>query len=459
MKRHLMLKALLPVVFMLNFSVPAHASIDPDLDSTLQHCIDSLRIYYQLKGITAAAYIPGQGMWQGVTGVSYGAVPIDSSMILNMGSITKTFISAEIFKLIEAGQLSLNDTIGALLPPFNFVNPGITIRQLLSHRSGLAEYLNSGWQNSVNSDPYRIWNATDALDTFLTAPDGIPGAPFAYRNTNYALLGLLIESMKGDSLHNILRNDFITPLNLDDTYMEVFEQYPNTVPHNWSTPTLDPNQAWDAWNVPRIAASSSTEAAGGLFTSAADLAWWGYNLYSGNVISDSSISEITTFNTVAGGYFNGYGLGCMRFPYQGKTYWGHAGNFFGFAACMLYYPQYGVSVAVLINIDSYGSNVAKPLINFIVNDLTTGIHAPEGAMTFTLCPNPASGQLAVRSSRFAIRSIEIYSPFGEKVLDVQATSAGIQCQTYIDVSRLSPSVYFVKVETEKGSAVQKLIIQ
>lgn len=444
-------------LWVFSFSFRAHASVNPALDSALQHCIDSLLVNYQLKGITAAAWIPGQGMWEGVTGVSYGAVPIDSDMTLNIGSITKTFVSSEIFRLIEAGQLSLDDSIGGVLPPVNNVPSGITIRQLLGHHSGLAEYLNTAWQNSINADPYKVWSDAEALDSFLTAPTGIAGEPFAYRNTNYALLGMVIELLKGDSLHHVLRNDFITPLGMDDTYMEVFEQFPNTVPHNWSTPTLDPQLAWDAWNVPRTSASSSTEAAGGLFCTAADLAWWGYHLYSGNVISDSSLSEMLTFTPVGGGYFNGYGLGCMRFPYNGRTYWGHAGNFFGFAACMLYYPQDSISVAVLINIDCYGSNVAKPLINTIVNALITGIDEHPINERVSIFPNPVRDRFTVHHAECPIEKAEVYNVLGEKI-DARQYSIDNSSIT-VEVADLDPGIYFVKVTTVNGSKAEKVIIE
>src|SRR5690348_12195410 len=103
-------------LFIFQTTTPVHstAAVDPALDSALQHCIDSILAHYQMKGLTAAAYIPGQGMWQGVSGVSYATVPIDTDMVFSMGSITKTFIAAEILKLVEAGQLSLDDTLGAL---------------------------------------------------------------------------------------------------------------------------------------------------------------------------------------------------------------------------------------------------------------------------------------------------------------------------------------------------------
>src|SRR6187397_1220740 len=98
------------------------------------------------------------------------------------------------------------------------------------------------------ADPYRIWSGAEALDSFLTPATGVPGAPYYYRNTNYVLLGMVIETLTGDSLHHVLRNNLFTPLNLDDTYMYVFDSYPNPVPHMWNAPNFDPNQATDSWN-------------------------------------------------------------------------------------------------------------------------------------------------------------------------------------------------------------------
>ena len=457
MKKIYLLTWLWILVFGTVSRIPAKAAIDPALDSTLQHCIDSLLAYYQMKGISAAAYIPGQGMWQGVTGVSHATVPIDTDMIFSMGSITKTFIATEIFKLIDAGQLTLEDTIGSLLPPMDYVRGDIKIRHLLQHKSGLAEYLGMDWQNAMFADPYRIWSGAEALDSFLTPATGAPGAPYYYRNTNYVLLGMVIETLTGDSLHHVLRNNLFTPLNLDDTYMYVFDSYPNPVPHMWSAPNFDPNLATDSWNNPRISASSSTSAPGGLYATAEDLAWWGYNLYSGNVISTASLNDMLSFVTVNASYYNGYGLGSMRFPFNGRTYWGHAGNFWGYASCMAYYPQDSISVAVLINIDSYGSSVCMPLIDAIVNQLTTDIKSDKIENAFTLYPNPASSQVAVCSGQLAIESIEIFNSIGTE-MKTKTISTDLN-KMIVDISDFYPGIYFVRVHTVNGSEVRKLIVE
>jgi D-alanyl-D-alanine carboxypeptidase len=444
------------IIFLTITHTPVKAAIDPALDSTLQHCLDSVRAYYQMKGVSAAAYIPGQGMWQGVSGVSHATVPIDTDMVFSIGSITKTFIAAEIFKLIETGVLTLDDTLGSLLPPMNFVRGDIKIRNLLGHRSGLAEYLGIDWQNSMFADPYRIWSGEEALDSFLTAATGVPGGPYNYRNTNYVLLGMVIESLEGDSLHHVLRNNFFTSLNMNDTYMYVHEQLPNPIPHMWNAPNFDPNQATDSWSIPRISASSSTSAAGGLYATAADLAWWGYNLYSGNVISPASLSDMLSFVTVSSSYYNGYGLGCMRFPYMGRTYWGHAGNFWGYASCMMYYPQDQICVTTLINIDCYGSNAARPLMNELVNQLINTVESYQNNNSIDVYPNPANSRFTIGSSKFPVEAIEIFNSIGEKMTaNIISTDTN---KMIVDVEDFNPGIYFVKAISKNGIVVRKLIV-
>jgi D-alanyl-D-alanine carboxypeptidase len=456
MKKFYLPKFISLIIF-ISIAAPSRASVNPALDSALQHCLDSLLLEYGLKGMTAAAYIPGQGMWQGVAGVSHDTVPIDSNMILSMGSITKTFISAEIFKLIEAGQLSLDDTIGSLLPPMDYVRGDIKIRNLLGHRSGLAEYLGIDWQNAMLADPYRIWSGAEALDSFLTPATGVPGSGYVYRNTNYALLGMIIESLTGDSLHHVLRNNFFTPLNLDDTYMYVFDTYTNPVPHMWSAPNFDPNFATDEWATPRVSASSSTSAAGGLYSTAEDLAWWGYNLYSGNVISDSSIAAITTFYPVAASYYNGYGLGCMRFPYGGRNYWGHAGNFWGYAACMMYYPQDSISVGALMNIDCYSANATRPLMHLIVNSLITEIESYNESHSINIYPNPVNSQFRIHDSRCIIEEVELFNVVGERVNEMPYSVN--KNEAVVNIENLNPGIYFVKVISGERTRVEKLIVE
>jgi D-alanyl-D-alanine carboxypeptidase len=430
-------------------------TVDPALAAALQSSINTLRTSYQLEGISAAAFIPGQGTWQGVTGYSYDTIPIDSTMLFCIGSITKTFVASEIFKLVENHQLSLDDSLHSLLPAMNNVNPDITVRQLLGHRSGMADYLNPAWENSMFSNPFRTWYTPEVLDSFLTAPLGPPGSPWNYINANYALLGMIVEAQNSDSLHSVLRNNFLTPLGLNKVFMETFETYTDSIPHNWAAANLNPALAQDVSATPHEALWSSIEAAGGYFAKASDLAAWGYNLYSGNVISDSSLAEMTTFIPVSGGYFNGYGLGSMRFPYLSRTYWGHAGNFFGYAACLLYYPQDSVCVAVLINQDCIAANVAKPLMNIIVNHLGTGIADYENRNTISVYPNPVNSSLTISlPAQNENCTIELFGLAGNLIQKQNATGTA----TTLSTAALSNGTYLLRVSSSSGVSTQKIIV-
>jgi len=412
---------------------------------------------YNVKGISAAVYVPGKKMWKGVSGESYAGVPMDTSMLLSIGSITKTLVASEIFKLIEAGQLSLSDTVGALLPPITNVNTGITISQLLSHTSGMGDYLNSAWQTAMFSDLNALWYYPSALTAFCSPATGGPGSPWNYCNANYSLLGMIIEAKKSDSLHRVLRNDFINPFNLNNTHMEAFESYTNPIPHNWTTPTLNPALATDASGTPHNALWSSVEPAGGYFADAADIAKWGYNLYSGKVISPSSLTSMLSFIPVSSSYFNGYGMGSMRFVANGRTYYGHGGNYFGYAASMLYYPKDSICVAVLINQDCIATYEARSLMNVLINKLAT-VDINEAVLDnkVTIDPNPAHKQLSIHvPGNNTPVQIVITDVAGRTVYEANMNTRNIAVNT----ANFSAGAYFIKIITDRQTVVKQVVVK
>ena len=449
--------SLLVLLLLLNtFFTRAQSQINPVYATILQTALDSLREENGVKGMYAALYIPGQGIWQGVTGVSYGSHYIDTNMLFDIGSTTKTFVAAEIMKLIDEGMFELDDTISNLLPPMEYVTPEITVRQLLQHKSGLGEYLSLDWQNAMFDDLTRRWYSPETMDSFLTAPTGVPGGPWNYRNTNYVLLGMIAEAFRGDSLHNILRDDILTPLVLNNTYMEMFESYENDVAHNWSTPTFDPDLAVDVSWYPHEAMFTSTSFAGGYFCTAADLATWGYNLYSGKVLSQSSLDEMLNFTSVAGGYFNGYGLGCMRFVGNSGTYYGHAGNFFGYAASMLYDPIDSLCLALLVNTDCLSPYIAMPLMKIARDNLslTTGVENPVAAEQLNVYPNPVNSDLHIQLSITDEITVEIFNMEGKMVYNQTRRTDHF----HIDARLFPEGLYLIKIIEGKTVLTQKMVV-
>lgn len=437
------------------FSNPAQSQsgINPATATALQNSINVIRTSLQVKGISAAAYIPGQGIWKGVTGVSHDTVAIDTNMLFSIGSVTKTFVAAEIFKLIENGQLALTDSVHSLLPPLTNVNPNITVKQLLGHKSGLADYLNINWQNGMYADLYQVWYQPAPLNSFMPAPLAAPGGAYNYINANYALLGMIIEAKTGDSLHTVLRNNFLSPLGLTNTHMEVFETYPNTIAHNWAGPMASPTMATDESATPHEALWSSVSAAGGYFSDPTDLVKWGYNLYSGNVLNQSSLTEMLTFTNVSSSYFNGYGLGSMRFTGNGRVYWGHAGNYFGYAACMLYYPQDSICVAILINQDCYAANGARPFMNVTITNAAVGLKEAISNEKVYVFPNPTNTQLTI-SVDLGDHTFQLIDVTGKLVAEDKISDG----EYTLNTEQLSEGVYHLRVCSEKENFSTKVVI-
>lgn len=136
----------------------------------------------------------------------------------HLASVSKTFTAMAILKLIQDGKLSLNDSLQKFFPGFPY--EGVTVKLLLSHRSGLPNYLyfmeDLGWPRNVyctNEDVLQY------LMKYKPAGTGRPDTHFSYCNTNYSLLGLIVEKASGMSYEDYLKKTFFIPLGMKDTYV------------------------------------------------------------------------------------------------------------------------------------------------------------------------------------------------------------------------------------------------
>jgi D-alanyl-D-alanine carboxypeptidase len=446
---------LITVLLFSTFRLHAQGTIDTALSASLQTALNSLRTQYGVKGLSAAAFIPGKGVWQGTSGVSYGSVPIDSSMVFCIGSATKTFVATSVLKMVESGQLSFDDTLGALLQPHPNTAGSITIRQLLNHTSGMGDMTNPAWEQRMFQDPHGRWYFSKAFDSFCTAPVAAPGVSWNYSNANYALLGMVLETKRHDSLHHILRTDLLQPLQLQHLYMDVLEAPTGVMPHNWSTPNMQPSLAADSFATPHEALWTSIEPAGGYFSTAADLASWGYNLYSGKVLSSATMSEMLNFTPITDGFANGYGLGAMRFVRNGRSYWGHEGNFFGYASCMLYYPKDSICIAILANQDCIGQYIATSLINTLLTKIAAGIENPVEQASVRCFPNPAHTAVTIDLGAMnGGKQVSLYDVTGRL-----AYTAGTETtQLTISTTDLPEGVYAVRVEAGGRVTTGRLVV-
>jgi CubicO group peptidase (beta-lactamase class C family) len=144
---------------------------------------------------------------------------VDAHTPFHLASVSKTFTAMAILKLYEQGKLNINDEVSKYLPGFPF--PGTTIKLLLSHRSGLLNYVH--FMDRSNWNKRNFLTNNDVLQYIINHQSEVHGAPpgkhFEYSNTNYALLALIIEKTSGQSYADFITNTFFKPLQMQDSYV------------------------------------------------------------------------------------------------------------------------------------------------------------------------------------------------------------------------------------------------
>ncbi len=291
-------------------------------------------------GLTAAVISP-YGAWNGATGMATNEramVPDDQFAI---ASITKSLVAAQVMQLVEEGELGLDDPAADHLPPdLDFDTNGATIRELLGHRSGLPGFdpdLFDPEQESPSTDRQRAWTPAEMLGMVLADREP-PGVSFEYANTNYLLLGLVIEHVRAMPLAEAMRSGV---LDIDGVERLIYQPNevptePMAMPFGESTDVLEAGGGY----LPSLAAATSDGAAAAMASDSPSLARWWRAFCAGEIVSPASLTEMTTMH-------DGYGLGLYQPDPPGTV--GHGGEHIGYTALAGCLPKDGVVVVVLSN--------------------------------------------------------------------------------------------------------------
>ena len=306
---------------------------NPQLSDALQKTLEKVKGILKSDNISASLYISDRCFWEGAAGGTKQDpdVPVDSDMLFGFGSITKTFVAGIVLQLVEENKLGLEDPLGKWLPQYPNIDANITVRQLLNHGSGLDHFLhNESYWSEVEADLDRVWLPEDTLK-FVGPPLDIGSAPPKYSNTNYILLGMIIEATTGNSLEYELQSRITGPLQLDSTYLPKQD--------------FDPERWADSTNL-SSSVYSSVWAAGAIASTPREIAKWSHTLYSGNFLQPASLeSMLITEPRRIGRQEIPMGLGVLKLKVEGETAWGHGGTLYPFKSRTFYIPELGLSVA------------------------------------------------------------------------------------------------------------------
>jgi CubicO group peptidase (beta-lactamase class C family) len=269
--------------------------------------------------------------------------PTDPKIIFEIGSITKQFTAALIMKLEEQGRLRLDDSVVSYLPGYGFP-AAITLRMLLTHTSGLADFTNFAdigqWVRQGISETAALTEIAQAGLQFQ------PGSQYQYSNSNFYLLGSVIEKLTGQSYAANLEQSIFQPLALQNTYYVLPPANLAAAGYRNSGAGLVPAIIWDR---------SAAFAAGALSTNVDDLAKWDDALLSGKVVSAASFQQMTTSNGFfQNGFSYGFGLALSTFNNR-KLMW-HSGQIGGFTAENAVFLDNGFTVIVLTNDQDYDTD-------------------------------------------------------------------------------------------------------
>ena len=281
---------------------------------------------------------------------------ITDSTSLHIASVSKTFTAMAVLKLWQDGKCNIDDEFSKYFPTFNY--PGVTIRSLLNHRSGLPNYVhfmeNMGWDKKI------IISNEDVLDFLITrraeiANIGTPNRGFTYCNTNYALLALLIEKLSEKKFGDYLQQTFFSPLDMKHTF--VYENKDSgKVPLSYdgrgrAIPMNFLDKVYGDKNI---------------YSTPRDLLTWDKALTSGNLFTPRTLTEAyTPYSNEKPGIRN-YGLGWRMNNYpNGKKMIYHNGWWHGNNAAFIRLLADSATIIVLGNKENHGIYHAKDLAAFL----------------------------------------------------------------------------------------------
>ena len=339
------------------FPTAAFTAISPDAIASAMaaRLRDALVIMAESGGMTATLMSPS-GTWSGAAGKADGVHDLEVASQFGIASITKSVIAAQVMQMVEAGELSLDRPATDYLPAgFTFDTNGATLRQLLSHRSGIPDWYGDAMEKVMAADRGRIWTIDEVLAQ-VPKVRSAAGELFGYADTNYTLLGLVIEHVRKRPLVEVLRGGV-----LDVAGTERLVYQPDEAPSDpMAMPRGEPRSAFELGGgyLPSMSDASSAGPAGSIASDSISLARWWRAFCAGELVSQASLTEMST---MIGGR-EGYGLGLFDITESGTSV-GHAGASFGYvswAGCM---PEDGLVVTVLANfaVDDIGG-MARPLI-------------------------------------------------------------------------------------------------
>ena len=255
-----------------------------------------------------------------------------------IGSISKMFTATLIFQLIEEGKLDLSATLDEFFPMIPNAEK-ITIANLLNHRSGI--------HNFTSDSSYLKWNTESRTHSEMIEiisshkPDFNPGAKTEYCNSNYVLLGYIVEKIRQVPYNEVLQKQICSKAGLENTYLGGKTDVSKNESFSY--------QYTSEWEKQPETDMSIPQGAGAVVSTSSDLCKFIIALFSNQLVSDASLKSMMNIT-------DGLGMGMMKLPFYEKESYGHGGAIDAFNSMVCYFPKEQVAIAYCANGTIYSGN-------------------------------------------------------------------------------------------------------
>ncbi|MDX1364204.1 MAG: serine hydrolase domain-containing protein [Arenibacter latericius] len=272
----------------------------------------------------------------------------DDNTKYRIGSISKTFTAALVFRAIEEGKIKLEQTIEGYFPTVKNSNL-ITIANLLNHRSGIYNFTNDEAYLEYNTEPKSEEEMLSIISKYDSAFE--PNSKSEYSNSNYVLLSFILEKLYKKSFAEILSEKIIDPIGLKNTYfggkIDIEKNEANSYKGDWE------KQTETDMSIPL--------GAGGIVSTPTDILLFAEALFNYKIISEESVTQMQTLK-------DNYGMGLFKMPFYEKYSFGHTGGIDGFSSMFGYFPEEKSAFALTSNGSNFNNNdIAIALLSALFN--------------------------------------------------------------------------------------------
>jgi len=338
----------------------AYSPTQPQESQTrLQAVLDRFYDGGDFPGASAAVSLPGGEVVAVVAGQADTVrdIPMSPGGRMLQGSVGKTYFAALAMTLVGEGRLDLDEKVSSYLGDQDWFAripnaQDITVRQIMTHTSGVMRYeFKEAFTADLTASPDRHWEPEDLVAYVLDEEASFPaGEGWEYSDTNFILLGMIMEEITGETCYDLIQERFLGPLGLNETVPSSSRTIPGLI-QGYAGPA-NPFGGTDEVRLPdgRFVINPQFEWAGGGFASTpSDLARWARALYTGQAFDSSLLDRMLDGVPARLGPGSRYGLGVILNDTPAGPSRGHSGFFPGYLTEMAYFPDLDVAVALQVN--------------------------------------------------------------------------------------------------------------